>query len=75
MSEHQVLGKSIRKLVQIGNAVGITLPAEYLKAHNLELGQSMEVYFNDVIRVEPLNLEKIRKVLDRGDNEKRKSQT
>jgi len=74
MSKHQILGKSVRKLVQIGNAVGITLPAEYLKNHNLELGQSMEVCFNDVVMIEPLDLEKVRKVVERDDKEEGKSQ-
>jgi antitoxin component of MazEF toxin-antitoxin module len=75
MSKHQILGKSVRKLVKVGNSIGITLPTEYLKAHNLKVGESMEICFNEILRVEPLNLERIKKAVERGDDEERKPQT
>jgi len=75
MSKHQILGKSVRKLIQIGNSIGVTLPTEYLKAHALKVGSSMEICFNEILRVEPLDLERIKKAVERGDDEERKSET
>lgn len=70
MTKHKVLGKTIRKIVKVGNSIGITLPREYLEAHNLKLGESMEICFNKILRVEPLNLEKIKQAVEHGNKEK-----
>jgi len=75
MPEHKTLGKTIRKVVKIGNSIGVTLPRKFLDAHGLQLGDDLELCFNDIIRIEPLNLEKVRKAVERGDNEEGKSQT
>jgi antitoxin component of MazEF toxin-antitoxin module len=70
MSKHQILGKSVRKLIKVGNSIGITLPTEYLRAHNLELGGSMEICFDQILYVEPLNMEKIQQVVEQRRKEK-----
>jgi antitoxin component of MazEF toxin-antitoxin module len=72
MSKHQILGKSVRKLVKVGNSIGITLPAEYLRAHNLELGGSMEICFDRILHAEPLDLMKIQRALEHESEEKEK---
>jgi len=70
MTKHKVLGKTIRKIVKVGNSIGITLPREYLEAHNLKLGESMEICFNKkILRVEPLNLQKIKQAVEHGNKE------
>ncbi len=53
----------------------MTLPRKFLNAHGLKLGDDVELFFNDVVMIQPLDLEKVRKAVERGDNEKRKPQT
>jgi len=73
MPEHEILGKTVRKIVKVGNSFGVTLPRKFLNAHGLKLGDDLELFFNDVVMIQPLDLEKVKKVLDRGDDEKRKA--
>jgi len=64
--------ENLRKLIQIGNTIGITLLAEYLKARHLKLGESMEIHFDEVICAEPLDLAKVRKAVERSGTKKEK---
>jgi len=67
----EYLGKDIRKIIRVGGSVAITLPKEYLDAHGLKLGDKMELNFNEVLHVEPVNEAEIRKKLGRPEIEKK----
>lgn len=69
------MGKAIRKVVKVGNSIGVTLPKKFLVAHGLQLGDDLELFFDDVVMIQPLDLEKVRKAVERGGNEERKSET
>ena len=57
----EVLGTDIRKLLKIGSSLAITLPKEYVEAHGLKVGDTVQVYFDDVVHVEPVKPERILK--------------
>jgi antitoxin component of MazEF toxin-antitoxin module len=63
MEEKQHFGKAIRKIIQIGECDGITIPRKYLETNNLKRGDSVELFFNNIIRVQPLRDDDIRKQL------------
>lgn len=67
MSEHKLLGKDIRKVIPVGDSLAITIPKEYVQAHSIKKGDSMEVLFNEIIHITPLNLDEIEKKL-KGNN-------
>ena len=69
------MGKTLRKVLKVGNSIGVTLPKQFLTAHGLKLGDNLELLFNDVVMIQPLDLEKVRKAVERSDKEERKSQT
>lgn len=56
-------GKDVRKVVQIGNCQGVTLPKNFLKRHDLELGDQVEIVFNNVLKITPLQDTDIQKEL------------
>jgi antitoxin component of MazEF toxin-antitoxin module len=56
-----VLGKDTRVLFEIGKSLAITLPKEYIEAHGLKPGDVVDVYFNEVVHVEPVRKEDILK--------------
>jgi antitoxin component of MazEF toxin-antitoxin module len=57
------LGKDIRKIIRVGGSAAVTLPKEYLKAHNLKLGDKVEMNFNEVLHLEPVNVAEIKRKL------------
>jgi antitoxin component of MazEF toxin-antitoxin module len=61
MKKHEALGKTVRRILQVGNSSGVTLPDEYLRAHGLKRGDLVEVTFNRKVLIEPLNLEELRR--------------
>jgi len=62
-------GKAIKKIIQVGQSLAITIPKEYLKAHKLKQGDRMEVIFNRIIQIEPLNVDEIKSKLEKkGSN-------
>ncbi len=64
-------GKDLRRVLQIGESTGITLPAEYLKLNNIERGDKVEVVFSgEVVKVQPFNEEEIRKRVEEEMNGK-----
>ena len=59
-------GKDVRRLFKLGHSLVITLPSEYVKKKGLKEGDLLEVYFDDVVYMKPVNVdeftEKIRKL-------------
>lgn len=45
------------KIVQIGNAVGITLPAEWVREHGLKVGDRVYKVANSMITINPKPIE------------------
>ena len=64
-TKSEYFGKDVRKIVQVGRALAITLPRTYLQTHSLQQGDLVEVYFNKVIYIEPLNLNEVKAKLGR----------
>jgi len=60
MSEEEVLGKDTRTIFAIGRSLAVTLPKEFVEVHNLKPGDRVDIYFNDVVHIEPVKTEKIR---------------
>jgi len=60
------IGKDVRRLFKLGGSFVITLPNEYVKRRNLKEGDLVEIYFDDIVYMRPVNvdefIEKIRKV-------------
>lgn len=61
--EKKHLGKSIRKIVQVGESSGVIIPKEFLEARGLKRGDRVELLFNDVIRIKPVRAEEIEREL------------
>ena len=40
--------KAIQKVVLIGNSLGVVLPADKLRKHNIKKGDDVEITFNKV---------------------------
>jgi antitoxin component of MazEF toxin-antitoxin module len=59
----EYLGKDVRKIIRVGDSAGVTIPKEYLEAHGLKIGDRMELNFNHILNIEPLNQAEIRKKL------------
>jgi len=62
----EYLSKETRKIIRIGNSFAVTLPKDYLVAHNLKCGDKMDLYFDEVLHAEPIKEEDILKKLGRG---------
>lgn len=59
------VGKSIRKIVQVGNASAITLPVDFFEKSDLERGDKVEIIFsNNILKIQPLEDEKIEKGIE-----------
>jgi antitoxin component of MazEF toxin-antitoxin module len=60
------VGKDVRRLFKLGGSLVITLPNEYVKRRSLKEGDLVEIYFDDIVYMRPVNvdefIEKIRKV-------------
>lgn len=48
--------KSIRKIVQIGDASAVTIPPEYLRKQDLERGDEVNLFFSEsgVVLIKPI---------------------
>jgi antitoxin component of MazEF toxin-antitoxin module len=59
-------GKDVRRLFKLGHSLVITLPSEYVKKKGLKEGDLLEIYFDDIVYMKPVNVdefsEKIRKL-------------
>lgn len=69
MSKAKHYGKSVRKVVKVGECSGVTLPKEYLDNHNLKVGDHVEVVFNNILKLAPLHDKDIKKELGEGSSE------
>ncbi len=58
-------GKTTRKIVQVGECSGITLPKDFLETHGLKRGDRVELICNDVIVVKPIREDEIERELER----------
>ena len=54
-----VLGKVVGNLQKLGSSLYVLVPLKYVKAHNLKKGDSMTIYFDDILHVEPVTDEEI----------------
>jgi antitoxin component of MazEF toxin-antitoxin module len=61
-------GKDIRKVVRVGNSVGIILPFDYVKSLNLRPGDLVEVYYNRTLQLEPVDQKEILRKLHKGED-------
>lgn len=51
--------KDIRKLIKDGSSTVVTIPPEFLENNNLERGDQIELIYNGVLVVKPLDPEAI----------------
>jgi len=57
--------KTVRKNIQAGECVGITLPRRYLETHNLKRGDKVEIlYTHHVLLVKPICADKIEREIE-----------
>jgi len=54
MGEHKILGKAVNKLRRVGGSFVLVIPMNYVKTHELENGDSMEIFFDEILRIEPV---------------------
>lgn len=54
MSEERKYGKSLRRVVQIGESLGITLPKDYVKKLGLKKGDVVELLFDTSLKGEEI---------------------
>jgi hypothetical protein len=60
MSEKEFYGKDVRRLIKLGDSLVISLPQEYIHHHNLKQGARVEIYYNDVVHLAPLDVHGIK---------------
>jgi antitoxin component of MazEF toxin-antitoxin module len=61
------LGKDVRKIIRVGSSAAVTLPKEYLEAHDLKIGDKVELIFNEILRIEPVDESEIRRKLGKAE--------
>ena len=47
------IGKTERKVINIGDSFGITLPKSFVETHGLKKGDKVLVYYNSLLLLEP----------------------
>jgi len=57
--EGKKVGVIGRKVIKICESYLVTLPPDFVRAHGLKAGDSVLVYYNDVVRIEPVKKEEI----------------
>jgi len=57
----KVLGKVTRKVIRIGDSLAITIPKDFLKAHKIEEGMIVDIFFNDRMVIKPIKPEDVEK--------------
>jgi antitoxin component of MazEF toxin-antitoxin module len=63
--EKKRVGKTVRSVIHLGDALAITLPNAYVRENNIKPGDKVEVLFNHVIVARPLREEKLKEVLEK----------
>ena len=56
----------IRTIIQVGGSLAITLPMEYVKTHNIKIGDSIYILYNDYIYIKPINKEELAKKVEKA---------
>jgi antitoxin component of MazEF toxin-antitoxin module len=51
--------KDVRKVFKLGQSLAITLPSEYVKRKNIREGDLVEIYFDDLIHIKPVDLNEL----------------
>jgi len=68
--ESEFLGKDVRTLFKAGSSIVVAVPKEYLDEHNLKAGDKLDVYFDEVLHMEPIRREEILKKIKGKGGEK-----
>ena len=55
----EYFGKDVRKIIKVGTSVAITLPREYVDIHGLKPGDKMDLYFDEILHIEPIKEKEI----------------
>jgi antitoxin component of MazEF toxin-antitoxin module len=67
--EKEQIEKDVRRLVKLGYSLVIVLPSKYVKKKGLKEGDLMEIYFDDVVYMKPVDIkefaERARKIKER----------
>ena len=45
--------KEVRKIIPTGNSVAVTIPKAYARYHDLKPGESVEIFYDDLLLVIP----------------------
>lgn len=53
----------VRKIIKVGDSAAITLPKDYLEAHNLEVGDKVRIIFNRIFLGKPIKIEELKEEL------------
>ena len=66
-------GEEKRKLVRIGNSLGITIPKAFIDYHALKIGDNVKLLYRDVViiipdrvKIDELKIKKALEVLENG---------
>jgi len=62
-SEEEFLDKETRKIIKVGGSLAITLPKEYIEVHSLRAGDKVDLYYDEILHIEPIKKEQILKKL------------
>lgn len=61
-------GKDIRKVVQVGNASAVTLPADYFENAGIERGDKVEIIFlGSIAKIKPISETEIEEEISEGE--------
>lgn len=69
----ETLSKDVRKVIPVGGSLAITLPAEYVKAHDIKPGDKIELTYNKVFLGEPIKTEVVKEKLIKAKEEEKES--
>jgi antitoxin component of MazEF toxin-antitoxin module len=57
--------KTYKKILKMGNSYAITIPIEYIRANNLEAGDVVEIYYADILCMQPIKKQTIEEMKQR----------
>jgi antitoxin component of MazEF toxin-antitoxin module len=56
-------GRDIRKIIRVGESAAITVPQQYMQEHGLKIGDKVELNFDGILNIEPIDENDIRRKL------------
>jgi antitoxin component of MazEF toxin-antitoxin module len=62
----KIEGISIRKVSTAGNSLTVTLPKEWTEIHGVKKGDSLEIIFDDMLYIRPIETAKLSERLERA---------